>query len=130
MKNIMKTAAIMLLLSSGSIAYAQNGPSNQGEVGYSEGALGYDAMVAGDYRKAAVQIEANDRIAADDPARLINLGQAYAKMGRHAEARAMLETAANSRKHFDLVLANGAIMNSRDVARIVLVNMENRFAAR
>lgn len=128
MKNIIKTMSIALLLSTGAIAHADD--TNKGEIGYSEGALGYDAMVAGDYRKATEQIEKSEEVDANDPARLINLGQAYAQLGQYQKAREMLMTAATESKSFDLVLADGEVMNSRRVARIALAKMENQLASR
>ncbi|WP_164115722.1 hypothetical protein [Sphingorhabdus sp. Alg239-R122] len=99
------------------------------EVGYPKGALGYDAMVERDYKTAITQIERGSA-AHDDPARLINLGQAYAKTGRLVEGRELVLAALEGKKQFDLVLANGGVMNSRTVAKIALDKMDRKLAAR
>jgi len=49
-----------------------------GEIGYSKGSLGYDALMAGQNDIALAQLEARSDLAADDWARLMNLGQADA----------------------------------------------------
>ncbi len=104
--------------------------NNAGEVGYPQGALGYDALVAKDYKAAIEQIEGSKAVADNDPAVLINLGQAYAKTGRMQEGRKLILTALHGRKHFDLVLADGKIVNSRDAAQMALRKMDRQLAAR
>jgi len=99
------------------------------EIGYPKYGLGYEAMVARDYAAAIAQIEQSN-VAQDDPARLINLGQAYAKIGRPSEGRKLVLAALNGRKHFDLVLANGEVVNSRTVAEMALRKMERQLTAR
>ena len=107
-----------------------SGAGTAGEIGYAQGALGYDAMVGGDYQAAIAQIESNDTTPSTDPARLINLGQAYAKTGQTAKARTLLLAAVNAPESFDLVLANGQVANSRQVAKIALSRLNDRLAAR
>ena len=103
---------------------------SEGEIGYSKGALGYEALVAGDNITAVKQLEAADRVHKDDPARLINLGQAYARTGRKGDAAQMFMAAMNSNRGFDLVLADGAVMDSREAARLALANLNGRLASR
>lgn len=121
---IIGIAAGMLML--GTPALAQD----SGEIGYAKGALGYDALVAGDNEIALQQLEAAVRVDANDPARLINLGQVYARMGRTGDAARMFMTAMQSDRNFDLVLANGDVVNSRDAADQALQNLNSRFAGR
>lgn len=101
-----------------------------GEIGYTKGSLGYDALMAGDNEIALRQLETAQNIDANDPARLINLGQAYARTGRTADAARMFLAAINNDQSFDLVLADGAIMNSRNAAAQALSNLNRRIAAR
>lgn len=110
----------------GSAALAQ--PS--GEIGYEKDALGYEALVAGDNELALQQLQASERDYAKDPARLINLGQAYARLGRMGDAARMFMAALNSDRSFDLVLANGEVIDSRDAAGLALQNLNERIARR
>lgn len=116
-------AGIMLM---GTPAIAQD----SGEIGYAKGALGYDALVAGENELALQQLEAAEKVNANDPARLINLGQVYARMGRTGDAARMFMAAVDSNRHFDLVLADGTVINSRHAANQALQNLNSRFAGR
>lgn len=121
---IIGIAAGMLML--GTPALAQD----SGEIGYAKGALGYDALVAGENEIALQQLEAAVKVDADDPARLINLGQVYARMGRTGDAARMFMTAMQSDRNFDLVLASGKVVNSRDAADQALQNLNSQLAGR
>ena len=109
---------------------AQSQPPASGEIGYSQGSLGYDALIAGDNSRAIAQIMANERVNRNDPARLINLGQAYARTGRTAEAAQLFLTAMESRDQIDLILADGKVMNSREAAKQALAKLQSRVASR
>ncbi len=52
-------------------------------VGVPDGGLAARDLTAGDYAKAAKRLKAVWPDSANDPARLINLGNAYAGMGAH-----------------------------------------------
>lgn len=101
-----------------------------GEIGYPNGSIGYEALLAGDNQRAIDEILSNNRISRHDPARLINLGQAYARTGRINEARAMFNAARDKRDHVDLVLADGRVMNSKDAASQALAKLQSRMASR
>lgn len=122
---ILAVAAGLLITSAPALA-----GSEKGEIGYAKGALAYDALMAGDNQAAVEQLEQSRHVRASDPARLINLGQAYARTGRIGDAASMFTAAMNSNRSLDLVLADGTVMNSRDAARIALGNLNNRMAAR
>lgn len=126
----MKTAKIVGiaagLLLMGAPAFAQD----SGEIGYANGALGYDALVAGQNELALKQLEAAEKVDANDPARLINLGQVYARMGRTGDAARMFMAAMQSDRNFDLVLADGKVVKSREAANQALLNLNSRFATR
>ncbi|MFC4292836.1 hypothetical protein ACFOWX_10470 [Sphingorhabdus arenilitoris] len=100
-----------------------------GEVGYERGSLGYDALLAGENNKALKQILASD-VEMTDPAKLINLGVAYARVGQTAKAEAAFQAALDCRNHGDLELADGRIMNSRTAAALSLKNLQSRTAMR
>ena len=101
-----------------------------GEIGYPKGSLGYNALVAGDNQTALAQLEAADGVSANDPARLINLGQAYLRTGRTGDAARMFTAAMTNKRSFDLVLADGTVINSREAAKLALRKMNNTLAAR
>lgn len=109
-------------LATGSTAFANSATS--GEVGYATGALGYDALVAGDLTRAETQLDALHGVRANDPARLINLANVYMRTGRIAAARNLLVTARDSHTQFDVELANGEVVSTREVARRALARME------
>ncbi|PHR19820.1 MAG: hypothetical protein COA41_06585 [Sphingopyxis sp.] len=126
----MKTAKIVGiaagLMLMGTPALAQD----SGEIGYAKGALGYDALMAGQNDVALQQLEAAEKVDANDPARLINLGQVYARMGRTGDAARMFMAAMKSDTNFDLVLANGTVVDSRDAADRALQKLNSQYAGR
>lgn len=99
------------------------------EIGYPEGALAYQALMNEDYASAARTLE-EDPALADDPARLINLGQAYARLGRTGDAEDMFQAAIDSKTSFDVVMSDGSVMSTRQAARRALANLERRIAIR
>jgi len=83
------------------------------EVGYSE--------LVRDRAQAAIEvIRSNPNIEADDPTALINLGTAYAMLGRTADAKATYEAALSSDNRYLLELADGSWMDSRRAARVAI----------
>lgn len=100
-----------------------------GEIGYARGTLGYDAIVAGDLGTAEAQIETARDIDAADPARLINLGYIHMRTGRTQTAQRLFEAARDSARPAMLVLANGEVISSREVARRALSRMAPSLAA-
>lgn len=87
--------------------------------------VAYDELRSGRTDVAIAKLQADNELSARDPSRLINLGSAYARLGRHAEAAAMFRAAITSPIRYDLELANGAFMDSRWAARIALARLEN-----
>lgn len=126
----MKTLFISALIASatGGVAVAQT-PSS-GEIGYANGSLGYDALIAGDNERAINQILASEKVSRNDPARLINLGQAYARTGRTLEAKQMFTAAIANRDEVDLILADGRVMSSKEAAQQALAKLQARVASR
>lgn len=122
-----KWAVAALLLVGGAGANAE--PSNV-EIGYPKGALGLAAIQDGDLAKAEAQLNSMKGVKASNPARLINLGQVYARTGRHQEAARAYEAAMKSPKSFDVVLADGRIMSSREAARLALIDLRGGYAVR
>ncbi|MEH6792245.1 tetratricopeptide repeat protein [Parasphingorhabdus sp.] len=126
----MKTAKIIGIAAGILLTATPAMAQDSGEIGYAKGALGYDALVAGENELALQQLEATDKVDANDPARLINLGQVYARMGRNGDAARMFMAAMKSDRNFDLVLADGSVVSSRDAADQALQNLNSQFAVR
>lgn len=60
----------------------------------------------------------------EDPAVLINLGIAYAQIGKEAEARALFDAALTKRAAFDLAISSGQVTDSRQLARRAIRMLE------
>ncbi|MDP3906416.1 tetratricopeptide repeat protein [Novosphingobium sp.] len=82
--------------------------------------VGYSELAAGQPQAAIERIQANRELDANDPAALINLGAAHARMGEVADARAFLSAAIASPDRYDLELADGRWMDSRRAARMAM----------
>ncbi|GGB57618.1 hypothetical protein [Blastomonas aquatica] len=104
------------------------------EIGYEAGSLGYAAMLQGNYSAALDQMQAAEKqvspAARRDPARLINMGLAYAKMGDTASARAHYQAAIDAPGSFDIILSDGRVMDSRIAARHALRRLNQGYARR
>lgn len=82
--------------------------------------VGYDELVQGRPDLAIERIRANRELSSNDPAALINLGTAHARIGRPVEAQSYFKAAISSADRQDLQLADGRWMNSRRAARLAL----------
>lgn len=86
--------------------------------------VAYDELTSGDTAAAIAKIEREAESGADHPARLINLGVAYARAGRADDARAMFKAAVRSEQRYRLETASGDWMDSRDLARRALAMLD------
>ncbi len=104
------------------------------EIGYEAGTLGYAALLQGDYPAALEQMQAAEKqvspAARRDPARLINMGLAYARMGDAASARSHYQAAIAAPTSFDIILSDGRVMDSRAAARRALRRLDQGYASR
>ena len=75
-----------------------------------------EALLDGDYAGAEEQIGAMGLTDRNDPAMLINLGNAYAGMGRRADAQLAYKAALDAHNQIDLDMADGSVRSSREVA--------------
>jgi tetratricopeptide (TPR) repeat protein len=91
--------------------------------------VAYEALAQGRTDAAIAQLRSE---AGNDPAALINLGSAYARKGMRQEAMDCFTAALASRDQYELQLADGSWMNSRDAARAAAARLERSgaFAAR
>ena len=79
--------------------------------------VGYEQLQSGQPQEAINAIEANEALDSDDPAALINLGNAYARLGKVDSAMSYYRAAMNSDERYALELADGSWMDSREAAR-------------
>jgi tetratricopeptide (TPR) repeat protein len=70
------------------------------------------------------RILASGKVEERDPAALINLGAAYARLGQKDRALAMFRAAIASPERYDLQLADGRWMDSRAAARLAAGALE------
>jgi len=87
--------------------------------------VAYEKLAAGEDESAIRIIRGNDALEGDDPARLLNLGVAYARQGNVALARAMFSAAILSDDRQLLETGNGKWVDSRVLARQALTRLEN-----
>ncbi|MEO1043971.1 MAG: tetratricopeptide repeat protein [Pseudomonadota bacterium] len=82
----------------------------------SESVPGNAALDRGNIAEAITMLEAARLNEGNDPAILINLGQAYARAGDREKARSLFIKARDSRRGYDMVLSNGDVVSSRQAA--------------
>ena len=82
--------------------------------------VGYRELVQQRPADAIERITANRSLEADDPAALINLGTAKARLGDKSAAVDHYRAAIVSRQRYDLELSDGAWMDSRAAARLAI----------
>ena len=85
--------------------------------------VAYAELMAGDNRAAVTKLTGETSVDARDPSRLINLGTAYARLGRTDDAAAAYTAALGSPIRYDLELASGRYVDSRWAARTALANL-------
>lgn len=85
------------------------------------------ALMSGDYVSAEALIA---RQGANDPAMLINLGNAYAGMGRRSDAQIAYRAAIKADPNMQLNMTDGAIRSAREVAAEGLRRLGVSHAAR
>jgi len=85
--------------------------------------VAYAELARGDTMGAIARIEANREVSADDPAALINLGTAHARLGKWRKAEKLYRAAIASNDRYELELADGTWMDSRRAARIAMAEL-------
>jgi len=83
----------------------------------------YSALSEGRTEDALNKLKANRARQSGEPAQLINMGAAYARIGNTAKARTLFEAALISKTRYDLELADGSWIDSREAARMALANL-------
>lgn len=118
-----------LALAAGVPAAAQAEPGDLVVLGTQDGNLAAQSLMAGRFDAAIDRLQPMWPDSANDAARLINLGNAYAGAGRIAQAKEAYR-AARFAPEATLALANGAEESSRDIARRAMARLNPSFAAR
>jgi Tfp pilus assembly protein PilF len=90
---------------------------------YEQRDVAYEALSNGQTAEAAASLEASLRQDPRDPATLINLGTAYARLGETARAEHSFRAALTSTTRYQLELADGSWDDSRSVARRALASL-------
>ena len=85
--------------------------------------VAFTELKVGENRAAIVKLTGETTLDARDPSRLINLGTAYARLGRVADAAAAYDAAATSPIRYDVELADGRYVDSRWAARSARANL-------
>ena len=86
--------------------------------------VGYTELSEGRNSEALARIQASLEANSQDPAALIILAAAYSRLGRISEARTALEAAAASPERFDLQLADGRWLDSRQAAKLARTRLQ------
>jgi cytochrome c-type biogenesis protein CcmH/NrfG len=96
--------------------------TGSGEDGLAPVSVAYEELKAGQNSAAVDKLE-HSALDAQDPSRLINLGTAYARLGKKADAQTAYQAAITSPIRYDVELAGGTYMDSRWAARTALANL-------
>ena len=96
--------------------------TGSGEDGLAPVSVAYEELKAGQNSVAVDKLE-HSALDAQDPSRLINLGTAYARLGKKADAQTAYQAAITSPIRYDVELAGGTYMDSRWAARTALANL-------
>lgn len=123
-------AAASALLVLGGFSASAGAEQYRTEIGYPAGSLGLAAIQEGDLARAEAQLKNAKGVEASDPARLINLGQVYARTGRYHEAVKAYKAAMKREDPFDVILTDGREMSTHEAARLALIELRGAHASR
>lgn len=104
--------------------------ANDAEINYPKGSLGYSALLAGDNEGAIRSIKSDANVRHGDPAQMLNLGLAYERTGDFDAARRQYREVLSQTRSTKLVLSNGAVVESHDLAEKGLGRVETQMASR
>ncbi len=88
------------------------------------------ALLSGDFVSAETQIAQQGAGASSDPVALINLGNAYAGMGRRADAQLAYRAAIKADPNVELDMADGSVRTVREVATTAMQRLGTDYAVR
>lgn len=125
----MKRLAIIALAASALSACAAT-PAPIAEAGYPTGGLALAAIERHDWATAERLLTTDRRLAADDPARLVNLGEVYMATGRTGEALAAWRQALASPNPAEVETLGGRTARTDQLAREALAHYQRTLASR
>ena len=116
----MKTPVLLALTALSLSACAANHVAPIAESGYAPGALALAAIERQDWARAEQLLTDTSRGNAEDPARLINLGEVYWRTGREGEALSAWRRALASGRHLQVETLGGRTLSTAQLAREAL----------
>lgn len=116
----MKTPGLLALAALSLSACAANRTAPIAESGYAPGALALAAIERQDWARAERLLTDTSRGNAEDPARLINLGEVYWRTGREGEALSVWRRALASSRHLEVETLGGRTLSTAQLAREAL----------
>jgi len=125
----MKRLALIALAANALAACAAT-PAPIAEAGYPIGALALAAIERHDWATAERLLTTDRRLAADDPARLVNLGEVYMATGRTGEALAAWRQALASPNQAEVETLGGRTARTDQLAREALAHYQRTLASR
>ena len=111
---------VLLALATAALVACASTPAPRTEVGYPAGSLALAAIERGDWMTAERLLTRDSRVAADDPARLLNLGRVYMATGRTGQAIAAWQQALAAPHPVEVETAGGRIARTDQLAREAL----------
>lgn len=116
----MKTLGLLAFSALSLSACAANRMAPIAETGYAPGALAVAAIERQDWARAEQLLLDASRGSAEDPARLINLGEVYWRTGREGEALSVWRRALASESQFEVETMGGRAVSTAQLAREAL----------
>ena len=116
----MKTPVLLAAAALSLSACAANRTAPIAETGYAPGALAVAAIERRDWARAEALLTDTSRGNAEDPARLINLGEVYWRTGRQGEALTVWRRALSSGRGFQVETMGGRLVSTEQLAREAL----------
>ena len=117
----MKTAILLAFATACASTSSFAAPAPTVETGYARGSLAVAAIERADWTRAE-RLLTDRHLNADDPARLLNLGQVYWAPGRQGEALSAWRRALVSSNHFEVETMGGRMVSTEQLAREALAS--------
>jgi tetratricopeptide (TPR) repeat protein len=117
----MKTPVLLAIAALAMPASLLAAPAPTVETGYARGSLAVAAIERGDWARAE-RLLTGPHVDANDPARLINLGQVYWATGRQGEALSAWRRALASDRNFEVETMGGRMVSTQELARQALAS--------
>ncbi len=116
----MRMPTLLAALAVSLSACAANQSAGLVENGYNPGSLAVAAINRGDWQRAEALLNQMNGVAAEDPARLINLGKVYMETGRPGMAATVWRQALASDRHEMVETIDGQWVSTDVLARKAL----------